>query len=178
MSAGQKARNSWPGAAPAAGFSMLNKAGPQDPLTQSAEGETGGETARGGFAALIPAALMLLAGMGGLTFATLLADGVEGQFVVISPPWQPAVHLVTRADGALLAEGGFSNVIVAASDRPGFADDLRKAGAWLVFPAPRALGCGSAAQISEGARAPSDRPGPRPLSQETIPKTAQQAGSL
>ncbi len=139
---------------------------------------SGEENARGGFAALLPATLMLLAGVGGLTFATLLADGVEGQFVVVSPPWQPAVHVVTRADGALLAGGGFSNVIVAASDRPGFADDLREAGAWLVFPAPRALGCGPAEQIGAQTRDISDRPGPLPEVQKTIQKIDEQAGSL
>ncbi len=120
--------------------------------------------ANGGLTALIPAGLMLFAGLGGLAFASLLADGVEGQFVVVSPPWQAAVHLVTRADGALLAGGGFSNVIVAASDRPGFADDLRAAGAWLVFPAPRALGCGTPDQTSVQAV----RGGAAPAFQKTI----------
>lgn len=121
-------------------------------------------SASGGLTALIPAGLMLFAGLGGLAFASLLADGVEGQFVVVSPPWQAAVHLVTRADGALLAGGGFRNVIVAASDRPGFADDLRAAGAWLVFPAPRALGCGTPDQTSVQA----GRGGAGPAFQKTI----------
>lgn len=94
-----------------------------------------------GLRALLPAALLLLAGLSGLLIATLFSDGVEGQFVVISPPWQPVTEVVARADGMLLAGGGFSNVMVAASERPGFVDDLRAGGAWLVFPAPRFLGC-------------------------------------
>lgn len=99
---------------------------------------------QGGLRALLPAAALLVAGVLGLGLATALADGIDGQYVVIAAPGggpNAAIGLLASIDGAMVAPGGFSNIIIAASDRPDFADQLRRAGAWAVFPAPRFLGC-------------------------------------
>ncbi|MCB5411254.1 hypothetical protein [Pseudogemmobacter faecipullorum] len=95
-----------------------------------------------GLAALWPAGLMLCAGLAGLALATIFSDGVPGQYVVIAPPFgPPALEIISQAEGAIVAAGGFDNVLIAASERPDFADELRRAGALIVFPAPAFLGC-------------------------------------
>lgn len=87
-------------------------------------------------------------GIAGLGIASAFSDGVPGQFVVVAPPFGTGVlEIVAAADGALVASGGFSNVMIAASDRADFAADLRRAGALMVFPAPRFLGCSSPTDI-------------------------------
>lgn len=126
---------------------------------------------RGGFAALAPAALLMLAGLSGLGVASLFTDGVEGQFVVVSAPWQSVAELVVRADGAFVTGGSFSNVIVAASDHPGFAEQLWAGGAWLVFPAPRALGCGASENVvarGVGSRAPAQQANQKQINRRNL----------
>lgn len=99
---------------------------------------------REGWGAFWPAGLMLISGLSGLVLATLFSQGVAGQYVVVGAPFgRPAAEVITRADGAIVAAGGFDNVMIAASDRPGFAADLRRSGALIVFPAPAFLGCSS-----------------------------------
>jgi hypothetical protein len=100
---------------------------------------------RGAVRDLFPAAALLLCGLGALTVASLLSTAVEGQYVVVAPPsfsQLQAARIVAEAGGALIGAGGFDNIIMAASERADFAVSLREAGAWLVLPAPRFLGCG------------------------------------
>ena len=44
----------------------------------------------------------------------------------------------------VIGSGGLPNIAVAAATRPDFAKALTAAGAWLVLPSPRLLGCFSA----------------------------------
>lgn len=102
-----------------------------------------GETA-GPLSGMLPAILLLLAGLVALLLASALTDGVDGQFVVIAPPGRslPEIFtLVSQAQGAVVETGGFGNIVIAASTAPDFAPALREAGAWFVFAAPRLLGC-------------------------------------
>ena len=98
--------------------------------------------------ALAIAAVLALCFCLALAFVTLLRDGVEGHYLVVAPPWATSaetINLVTKADGALVSQGGLDNILIAASEAPEFADALRQAGAWAVFAAPRFLGCGAPA---------------------------------
>ena len=49
--------------------------------------------------------------------------------------------IVWQAGGAVIGSGGLPNIAVAAATRPDFAQALMAAGAWLVLPSPRLLGC-------------------------------------
>lgn len=105
-------------------------------------GDVGLEDQNEGSDAIWPAVLLLVAGLAGLALATLFSGGAAGQYVVVTSPFgTPALEVITRANGAVVAAGGFETVMIAASDRPDFDEDLRRAGALMVFPAPRFLGC-------------------------------------
>lgn len=100
---------------------------------------------------LLPACGLLVAGLLALVMATLLRDGVPGQYVVITAPGsstRDAIETVAAADGSLIGTGGFSNIVIAASDRADFAETLRHSGAWFVFQAPRFLGCTTEGETS------------------------------
>ena len=93
---------------------------------------------------MLPAGILALLGLIGLVVASLSAGPSTGQYLVIAAPWQgreQVADLVWRAGGGVAGFGNLSPVAVAMSDQPGFAGMLRKQGAWIVLPAPRALGC-------------------------------------
>lgn len=91
---------------------------------------------------MLPAGILALLELIGLVLASLSAGHSTGQYLVIAAPWQAQVaDLVWRAGGGVTGFGNLSPVAVAMSDQPGFAGMLRKQGAWIVLPAPRALGC-------------------------------------
>lgn len=117
---------------------------------------------------MLPAGILTLLGLIGLVLASLSAGPSTGQYLVIAAPWrrEQVADLVWRAGGV----AGFGNLSpvyrpVAMSDQPGFAGMLRKQGAWIVLPAPRALGCfhpkgtedgdeGRAGQAADGIQRP------------------------
>ena len=97
-----------------------------------------------GLRSLLPSVGLLVFGLLGLNIATVLSDGVPGHFVVIAAPGtsvNDALALSIKAGGVFIAQGGASNIFIAASDRTDFSRVLRQAGAWAVFPAPQFLGC-------------------------------------
>jgi len=93
---------------------------------------------------LAPAAALLLVGLIGLLWASLPTSSANGQYVVIAPPWwslSETITLASSADAGFLEVGRFSNVVIAASDNPGFVAAARSAGALFVFASPRLAGC-------------------------------------
>lgn len=102
---------------------------------------------------LLPAIVLALAGLAWLVATTLAGTtatrttatgGIGSQLLVIGPPAldQGGVSdIVWQAGGAVLGHGGLPNVAIAVSDQPDFARALTAAGAWLVLPSPRLLGC-------------------------------------
>ena len=77
--------------------------------------------------------------------------GTGDQLLVIGPPTldRGGVNdIVWQAGGAVVGAGGLPNIAVAVADRPDFAKALTAAGAWLVLPSPRLLGCFS--QVDAG----------------------------
>ena len=96
---------------------------------------------------LWPAMALGLTGLLWLIGATLTGPGSGGQLLVIGPPAldRDGVNgIVWQAGGAVIGSGGLPNIAVAAATRPDFAKALTAAGAWLVLPSPRLLGCFSA----------------------------------
>lgn len=96
--------------------------------------------------ALLIASVIFLCTMGGLAVATLLNDSVPEHYIVVGTPLQTRddmIEIVGSAAGSITGLGGFGNILTAASTEAGFKENLEKAGAWLVLPAPRALGCGA-----------------------------------
>ena len=107
---------------------------------------------------LLPAITLALIGLVWLISATLAGkdvsrQGVGGQLLVIGPPALDRAgvnDIVWQAGGAVVGAGGLPNIAVAIADRPDFAKALTAAGAWLVLPSPRLLGCFS--QIGAGTK--------------------------
>lgn len=92
----------------------------------------------------LPAALLLFAGIGGLAIAGLPDRDDSGRYLVIASPGTATSHMigiVKAADGRLVQAGRFSNIAIAWSDRPDFADRTRQSGAWLAIAAPDGAGC-------------------------------------
>ncbi|WP_290686945.1 hypothetical protein [Haematobacter sp. UBA3484] len=90
-----------------------------------------------------PAMLLAALGLPALAAASLW-PGVPGQYVVFGPPWAgrgEVLRIVGESGGALIELGGVGNLIIAGSASPSFPEAARKAGAWLVLPAPRPAGC-------------------------------------
>lgn len=123
------------------------------PATTAAPGKSAG------LKDLWPAIVLGLCGLVWLVGTTLantkLADsGSGGQLLVIGPPAtdRTGVYgIVWQAGGAVMGHGGLPNIAIAASDQPDFAAALTAAGAWLVLPSPRLLGCFSDAGTGTGA---------------------------
>ena len=93
---------------------------------------------------LWPAVALGLTGLVWLAGTTLAGAGIGGQLLVIGPPAldRDGVNaIVWQAGGAVIGSGGLPNIAVAAATRPDFAQALMAAGAWLVLPSPRLLGC-------------------------------------
>ncbi len=93
---------------------------------------------------LLPAGGLLAAGLAALAGGTLLGGADSGQYLVIAAPFtalDDTLGLIGRAGGGLVATGGLGNIVIAAADGPDFAARASAAGAWLVVPAPRVLGC-------------------------------------
>lgn len=99
--------------------------------------------AGGAYKAMVPAALLLIAGLGALAWASA-AGGGTGSYAVIAPPGSTladGINIVRAADGRLVQPGRFANIVIARSDRTDFPDALRRAGAWAVIDAPSPGGC-------------------------------------
>lgn len=111
-----------------------------------AAGRITGPAARptAGFHDLWPALALGLTGLIWLVGVTLAGAGAGGQLLVIGPPAldRDRVNgIVWRAGGAVVSPGGLPNIAIAVADQPDFASALTAAGAWLVLPSPRLLGC-------------------------------------
>ena len=88
-----------------------------------------------------------------LTLTSLLLVGVfallpqQGTVVaVVFAPWgspTDALKRVAAADGLVLREGAFGNILVTRSDSPDFIDRLYRAGAWAVLNPVAFSGCWS-----------------------------------
>lgn len=106
-------------------------------------GQTGNARQRG-FAAIAAVAMLLaLSTLPVLAAADLPADR-QGTLAVIFPPGTDkavALTAVAEAEGLVVRGGGWGSVLVAHSDRAGFAGRLRRAGAWLVVDPQTAAGC-------------------------------------
>lgn len=65
------------------------------------------------------------------------------RIAAVFPPWQsPAANFAAAAQaGQVDAAGGFANVLIVRSGRPGLAARLRLAGAWLLLDADLARAC-------------------------------------
>ncbi|KFI32735.1 hypothetical protein CG51_00495 [Haematobacter missouriensis] len=92
---------------------------------------------------MMPAMLMVALGLPALAVVSLW-PGTPGQYVVLGPPWAgpgEVLRIVGESGGALIELGGVGNFVIAGSASPSFPSAARKAGAWLVMPAPRPAGC-------------------------------------
>ncbi|WP_375194346.1 hypothetical protein [Sphingobium sp.] len=99
-----------------------------------------------------PAALLLLAGLTGLSAAWIMSGSGSGRYLVIASPGASraqTIDLVRSAEGGLIGMGRFSNMIIAGSNRPNFAAALRKAGAWAVIAMPVRRGCGEPLSVGQ-----------------------------
>ena len=73
-----------------------------------------------------------------------LPGNARGTLAAIFPPGTDktaALAAVAEADGLVVRAGGWGSVLVAYSDKVGFAQRLRRAGAWLVVDPRSAAGC-------------------------------------
>lgn len=92
----------------------------------------------------LPAALLLVGGIGALGVAWVTTGPVSGQYLIVTPPGStlPAtINLVRTARGRIAGMGYFSNIVIANSASADFAVTLRKTGAWLAVPVPALAGC-------------------------------------
>lgn len=93
---------------------------------------------------LMPAAALLFVGLAGLLAASLSGAAGSGQYLVVAAPWSSqgqTINMITSADGGLAAAARFSNIAIAYSSHPDFADRARSAGIWLAVPSPQIAGC-------------------------------------
>ncbi|WP_235037796.1 MULTISPECIES: hypothetical protein [unclassified Novosphingobium] len=117
---------------------------PLAPAGARRKADPGIRTERSGIADFLPAALLLLLGLGGLGVAWVTTGQPSSQYLVMAPPGSTlarTVHLVRAADGGLAAKALFSNLVIADSTRADFPAAARKAGAWLAVPVPARAGC-------------------------------------
>lgn len=99
---------------------------------------------RGRWGEIAPALALLALGLAALTVAILFANGVPGQYVVVTRPGLAVgqvLDLVDAAGGGVTGQGALPGLILAASGDPDFPDRLRAGGAWLVLPSPRLPDC-------------------------------------
>ncbi|MFM2373087.1 MAG: hypothetical protein RIS85_2809 [Pseudomonadota bacterium] len=97
---------------------------------------------------LMPAAALLFIGLAGLVAASLsgtgAGTGASGQYLVVAAPWSSqsqTINMIASADGGLAAAARFSNIAIAYSSHPDFADRAKNAGFWLAVPSPQIAGC-------------------------------------
>ena len=97
-----------------------------------------------GWPDILPAIVLLVAGIFGIAAVTLWVASVPGQYLVITRPGlgqADVLDLVYRANGGVLGFGGLSNIAIVASDDPAFKQTVIAGGALFVLPSPRLLGC-------------------------------------
>ena len=73
-----------------------------------------------------------------------LPGNARGTVAVVFPPGTErsvALAAIAEANGLVVRGGGWGSVLVAYSDEVGFAQRLRRAGAWLVVDPRSAAGC-------------------------------------
>ncbi|MPT46979.1 MAG: hypothetical protein E2598_00980 [Sphingobium sp.] len=93
---------------------------------------------------VLPALFLLMIGIFGLAAATLFSVPTGPQYVVITAPGSSlaeTISVIAHAQGGIVSTGRYSNIVVAASDRPDFVQSLRRAGAWLVVNPTQISGC-------------------------------------
>ena len=91
-----------------------------------------------------PAALVLALSVLGILLLVCQPTKGQRQLAVLVPLWDNAADaaaLVGAAGGTLVDGGGLPEIFIAASDRPGFAHALYRAGAWFVMNPIGAHGC-------------------------------------
>jgi len=89
-------------------------------------------------------ALLLAVSMTPILAAADLPGGSQGTLAAVFAPGTDqaeALAAVVQAEGLVVRAGGWGAVLVAHSDKPGFAERLRRAGAWLVVDPRSAAGC-------------------------------------
>ncbi|KMS56612.1 hypothetical protein V474_13765 [Novosphingobium barchaimii LL02] len=99
---------------------------------------------RGKFTDFLPAALLLMLGLGSLAMAWVATGQPSSQYLVMAPPGSTlgqTVRLIRAAGGGLTVRAPFSNLVIADSTQPDFPNAARKAGAWLAVPVPARAGC-------------------------------------
>lgn len=117
---------------------------------QTSTGPEGVEQERGSLLALLAASAIFFCAVLGLAVATMLTDSVPEHYVVVGGPFQTRddmIEIVSVASGSLTGWGGLDNILTAASQDINFKENLEKAGAWLVLPAPKSLGCGAIEEL-------------------------------
>lgn len=95
---------------------------------------------------ILPAGAIFVLLLASLASSYLLTAGDDRQYFVVAPPaWGLArtINELAAADGRLVSQGRFSNIVFASSDQPDFRQMLGAAGAWIVLPVPAQGGCGS-----------------------------------
>ncbi len=102
----------------------------------------------------LPACVLLVLTV--MTFAVLsaLPGRDQRQLAVLFPPGVGVVAAAARVAGAggeLVDVGWLPNIVIAASDTPGFSRALYKAGAWLVINPIVARGCGAGLAVGDGS---------------------------
>lgn len=95
---------------------------------------------------LLPALTMLVLLVAGLLAASFAGAGTgkgEGYLVIAPPGWTlgRTTGLVRASGGRLVRPGGFSNMVIAASADPQFAQALEGGGALFVRRVAGPLGC-------------------------------------
>lgn len=84
-----------------------------------------------------------------LALSTVVVAGLAAQprrtdrMAAVFAPWESpgAVFAAASRAGAVDAAGGYANILIVRSDRPGLAARLRKAGAWALIDADLARAC-------------------------------------
>ncbi len=98
---------------------------------------------RPGPAALLPAfGLALFSAIALAVLQLQPSDRPGDQVAIVFAPGTSlteAVRHVAQADGLVVRTGAFANIVVAVGSAPGFIDQIKGRGAWLVVD-PRGLG--------------------------------------
>jgi hypothetical protein len=95
-------------------------------------------------ATVFTVALLLAASTTPIFAAADLPGRSQGTLAAVFAPGTDqaaALAAVVEAEGLVVRTGGWGAVLVAHSDKPGFAERLRRAGAWLVVDPRSAAGC-------------------------------------